>query len=166
MSDFKDLSDGILDGAQATQLALLVDLEACWENLRNTGSQSSEAHPSLHGLHSKQRAYDAFRAKLVAYNKQFAPAHVPELLLNSPVRLGLWCGAMRDLFIRVEHDAQGRCPAYLIEKAYRRADRLADRMGRCRVNRSNPPTTVREAIQELEALRQWCGDLAKIAPAA
>ena len=37
----------------------------------------------------RSEAYDAFRGKLVAYNRRYAPAHVPELLLNTPPRLAL-----------------------------------------------------------------------------
>ena len=76
---------GSLDLAQAAALSLLVDLEARWENLRklNLGH-------SLQALQARQKAYDAFHAKLVAYNRRYTPMHVPELLLNSPLRLALW----------------------------------------------------------------------------
>ena len=56
---------GSLDLAQAAELSLLVDLEARWENLRklNLGH-------SLQALLERQKAYDAFHAKLVAYNRR------------------------------------------------------------------------------------------------
>jgi hypothetical protein len=88
------------------------------------------------------------------------------LLLNTPARLGRWCGAMRDLYARVEPNPKGHCPAHLLEKAYRWADRVADKVGKARVSRSNPPGTVRAAVLELEALARWCADLAGVAPAA
>jgi len=162
MPDIREIPVSNLDPAQAAELALLVDLEARWENLRNISSRPAEVQPTTQDLHGKQKAYETFRAKLAAYNKRFHPAHVPELLLNTPVRLGLWCRAMRDLYLRVEHDAQMHCPAHLVEKAYRWADRVAIRIGADRVARPTPPSTIRGAIQSLDELSQWC---AKLAPA-
>ena len=63
-------------------------------------------------MQGNQRAYEVFHAKLVAYNKRHTPAHVPELLLNSPSRLGMWCCRMRDLYLQVEHDPQSHCPVH------------------------------------------------------
>jgi hypothetical protein len=67
-----------LDLAQASELSLLVDLEARWENLRKVAPGYS-----LQDLQARQKAYDAFHAKLVAYNRRYTPPHVPELLLNT-----------------------------------------------------------------------------------
>jgi hypothetical protein len=66
---------------------------------------------------------------------------------------------MRDLFLIVENDPQGHCPAYLLEKAYRWADHIGNRMNKDRLSRSVPPSTIRSAIRDLEALGQWCDDL-------
>jgi hypothetical protein len=118
---------------------------------------------TVQDLLGKQKAYEAFHTKLVAYNHRYTPAHVPELLLNTPSRLGIWCRTMRDLFLKVEHDPQGHCPVHLLEKAYRWADRVSTRMNKDRVSRSSPLGTIRAAIQDLEALVQWCDDLAKVA---
>jgi len=115
-------------------------------------------------LKEKQKAYEAFSIKLAEYNKRYLPAHIPELLLNNPARLGRWCQAMRNLYIHVEHDPRGHCPVHLLEKAYRWADRLADKKSMGRVSRSMPPCTIGAAIRELEALGQWCDDLAQVAP--
>jgi hypothetical protein len=146
-------------------LALLVDLEACWENLRTAPLGSSDApRPTQQGLHGKQKAYDAFRAKLAGYNRRYRPAHVPELLLNTPARLGKWCRAMRALYLWVEHDPRGRCPVHLLEKAYRWADRVAARTGQGRLSRSAPPGTIGEAIRVLEALERWCDTLTGVTP--
>ena len=95
MVEMRETSAGTLDPAQATELSLLVDLEARWENLRKTPSPDPEVVAATQDLKAKQKAYEAFRAKLVAYNKQYSPAHVPELLLNTPARLGIWCRKMR-----------------------------------------------------------------------
>jgi len=158
MPEMKEASVRTLDPAQASELALLVDLEARWENLRKTPSHA-EAGATKQDLLVKQKAYDAFRARLGAYNKQYMPAHVPELLLNTPSRLGIWCRTMRDLYLLVEHDPQGHCPVYLLEKAYRWADHVGTRMNKDRVNRSTPPSNIQAVIRDLEALGQWCDDL-------
>jgi hypothetical protein len=71
---------------------------------------------------------------------------------------------MLDLYLQVEHAPQIPCPFHLVEKAYRWADRLGIRLNKGRVSRSTPPGTIRAAIRDLEALAQWCDDLAKIAP--
>jgi len=42
MPEMKEASVKTLDPAQASELALLVDLEARWENLRKTPSQAAE----------------------------------------------------------------------------------------------------------------------------
>ena len=55
----------------------------------------------LKELHQKQKAYEAFFAKLVAYNREFKPTHVPELMLNNARRLGVWCRKMRDLHVQI-----------------------------------------------------------------
>jgi hypothetical protein len=165
MPEMNQTSVRPLAPAQATELALLVDLEARWENLRKTPSQAAEAGATTQDLHVKQKAYDAFRAQLVAYNKQYTPVHVPELLLNTPSRLGIWCRTMRDLYLLVEQDPKGHCPVCLLEKAYRWADHVGTRMNKDRVNRSTPGN-IQTAIRDLEALGQWCDDLGRVAPSA
>jgi hypothetical protein len=148
-----------LDPAQATELSLLVDLEACWENLRKPATRDVEVGTARKDLSAKQKAYDAFRIKLVAYNKRYTPAHVPELLLNTPSRLGTWCRKMRNLYAQMENDPHGPCPVHLLEKAYRWADQIGVRMKKSLVSRAAPPATIGDAIKDLEALIQWCDDL-------
>ena len=133
-------------------------MEARWENLRKTPLQGSErlTPPKLLGI---QKAYATFRSRLTAYNKRYKPAHVPELMLNTPIRVGAWCRAMRDLYLQVEHDSQGLSPLPLLEKAYRCADRASALVNKGPVNRSTPPGTIRDAIEELDALVRWCDDL-------
>jgi hypothetical protein len=151
------------DPSQAAELAVLVDLEARWENLRKPLAAAPEGPSSTQELHTKQKAYEAFRAKLLAYNKRFRPAHVPELLLNTPARLGTWCRRMRDLYVVLENAAPPPCPVHLVEKAYRWADRVAVRTGKDPRSRAAPPATLRAAIQELEALARWCDELGGVA---
>jgi hypothetical protein len=160
MPNMMEASSGNRDSTQAAELCVLVDLEARWENLRKLPLPVEEEKAGTQALQSKQKAYDAFQAKLVAYNKRYAPAHVPELLLNNASRLRAWCQRMRDLYLRVEHDPCSQCPVHLLEKAYRWADQLAVRMNKGRASRSAPPATIRAVIGELEALVKWCDDLA------
>ena len=148
-----------LSPAQATELSVLVDLEARWENLRIYQPAAPGVVSTLKELHQKQKAYETFFAKLGTYNKRYRPVHVPELLLNNAARLGAWCWRMRDLNLQVQHDAQPHCPAHLLEKAYRWADRLADRLKKARIARPAPASDIASAIRELEELAQWCDGL-------
>ncbi len=162
MPELKDACVETLAPAQAADLCLLADLEACWENLRKTPSLVTDVSDSREDLHGRQRAYEVFRGRLAAYNQLYKPAHVPELLLNTPSRLGIWCRRMRDLYLQVQHDSRVHAPVYLLEKAYRWADRVSIRMNRERISRSPAPSSVQVAIQELEAVSQWCDALAKV----
>jgi hypothetical protein len=119
--------------AQAAALAELVELEARWENLRYKPTPKGGPRPREE-LFSKQRAHDAFHAKLVAYNQRYIPPHVPELLLNMAARLAKWCQAMRDLCRLIEPDLSAPCPGSIVEKAYRWADRIARRTNRSLVS--------------------------------
>src|SRR5262245_22228540 len=56
-----------LDPAQATELSLLVELEARWENLRKALPREPAAGSVTQTLLGVQKAYDAFHSKLVAY---------------------------------------------------------------------------------------------------
>jgi hypothetical protein len=159
MSELTAAAVSELDSEQAAELSLLVELEARWENLRKPPARAQEGAASTQDLLSIQRAYDAFRGKLVAYNKRFRPAHVPELLLNTPSRLAAWCRSMRSLFLRVEHDPRAHLPVQLLEKAYRLAERMGARLDRDRPQRPTPPVTVEAAAQNLEALCRWCDGL-------
>jgi hypothetical protein len=163
MPEMREVCDTNLDSAQAAELALLVDLEARWENLRNTSPRDLGVLPATQDLHGKQKAYEAFRAKLAAYNKRYAPPHVPELLLNTASRLGAWCRRMRDLYVQVEPNPALRCPVHLLEKAYRCADRVAARMGKDPVRRSTLPADIGAAIRDLDVLCQWSDELAGVA---
>jgi hypothetical protein len=144
--------------ARAVELAVLVDLEARWENLRVYPAGTPDPSSTIHELHGKQRAYDLFHTKLVAFNKRFTPAHVPELLLNTPLRLRIWCKKMRDLFAQVEQDARVQCPVHLVEKAYRWADRIAAKKSQARIGRPTAPVNIAAAVRELDDLAHWCDD--------
>ena len=90
MSQIKEAPTVNLDQAQAIKLSLLVDLEAGWENLRKSPTSEADRTDTRQDLQGRQKAYEVFRAKLAAYNQAYTPGHVPEVLLNTPVRLGIW----------------------------------------------------------------------------
>jgi hypothetical protein len=162
MSAVYNVPLGPVTPTQAADLAVLVDAEARWENLR----KAAPPGPGLHDLHARQKAYDAFHAKLVAYNRRYTPPHAPELLLNTPKRLALWCRRMRDLFAQVGPAPGGPCPVHLVEKAYRWADQVATHRGQApAVRPPAPPASVREAIDALEAVARWCDALMPAAAA-
>jgi hypothetical protein len=152
-----------LQPAQARELCQLVELEACWENLRRTPSPDPTVTATRPDLLGRQKAYEVFRARLIAYNKEYRPEHVPERLLNNSSRLGSWCRRMRDLCLLVEHDARCQCPVSLVEKAYWWADQISVRRNESRVSRSTPPGTMEVAIRDFESLSRWCDALASVA---
>jgi hypothetical protein len=152
------------DLAQARELSLLVELEACWENLRKTPGRPAAAYDTR-DLATIQKAYDAFRTKLAAYNRRYTPPHVPERMLNTPVRLVAWCRAMKQLYLHVSDDHRAQPPVHLLEKTYRWADRVSLRLKTDRADRPTPPATISAAIEQLEAVAQWCDRLVGAAPA-
>ena len=109
-----------LSAKQTAELSLLVNLEARWENLRIHHPTTTSRPNTPAELHLRQKAYEAFSAKLVAYNKGFKPVHVPEQLLNNVRRLGPWCRKMSDLLHQGNSEEQ--YPSHLLEKAYRWAE--------------------------------------------
>ena len=164
MSEIGEAVARKLDPAQATQLSLLVDLEAGWENMRKAPADDAGADAFLPNLQAKQKAYEAFRVKLVAYNGLYRPAHTPELLLNTPSRLAKWCRKMTALYLRLaELDSQAPCPKHLLEKAYRWADLIGARRQRALVSRAAQPVTIRDAVGDLEAVVRWCESLESVA---
>ena len=164
MPQTREDSTGDLNPAQAAELSLLVDLEAHWANLREAPPRPPGEGSVVRDLQGKQNAYEAFRGKLVAYNKRYKPGHVSGRLLNTPSRLGAWCRAMRDLYRRVEHDPRGHCPAHLLEMAYRWADRVSALTDQGPVSRSPPPGTIAAAVRDLGALAEWCDGRAGVPP--
>ena len=129
-----------------------------WENLRACRKSSGPA--TLQELQGNQRAYEVFHAKLVAYNKQYAPPHVPELLLNTPLRLGPWCKKMAALLAEI--DGGVPFPAHLLEKAYRLADGIAAKQGQECAARPTPAGP-RSPARELDDLAAWCAERLRVA---
>jgi hypothetical protein len=137
--------------SRGAELAVLVDLEARWENLR--ASRTSARPSSLQELQTYQRAYALFHTRLVVYNKRHAPPHIPELLINTAARLEQWCKKLCALFATL--DDQVPFPTHLLEKAYRLADMIATRTNRACTSRP-ALGEVRSAARELETLAAWC----------
>jgi hypothetical protein len=152
---------------QATELALLVDLEARWENLRLDQSANRGKTLSREELKQIQMAYEAFHGKLVVYNARYKPAHVPELLLNTAFRFQLWCRSLKGLFLVVlQNESPLNCPVHLLEKAYRCADRIADRANKERFARPPLSESIAATVQDLGNLASWCDGLIPIAAAS
>jgi hypothetical protein len=151
-----------LSPAQAADLAELVELEARWENLRAARARTEAVRSTTQDLHGMQQAYEAFRARLAAYNTHYPPGHIPELLLNTPGRLGLWCRRMRELLAQVEHGPRARCPVHLLAKAQRCAAGIAGRLGKEGPPRVAAPGDFPAALQELDALGRWCEELSGV----
>ena len=152
-----------LDPAQARELVRLTDREARWENLpRATPFDGPGA--AVADLRERQRAYDEFTAALAGYNRRFRPGYASEVQLNTPLRLGLWCRAVRCLLARVEHDPEVRFPDELVAKAYRLAARIAGRVNKDLVHPTEPPTSTRAAVEALDGLVRWCDEVAADAP--
>jgi hypothetical protein len=156
MPDTKRPPGTTLDLVQAAELTWLVELEARWENLRHGRERARQPQTPKDDLREIQKAYDAFRSKLNAYNKLYEPVHVPELLLNTPARLGKWCRAMNEIYACVENDPQGPCPTALMKKAYRYADQVALKLGTEPCPPPSAPADIQGTIHYLNALSQWC----------
>jgi len=145
--------------SRTADLALLVDLEARWENLRPAPSVATDRRCTHQELTAKQRAYESFRLKLVAYNAKYHPGYLPAFLRGSPARLAAWLREMRELYRQVEETPHVPSPVHVLEKAYRCADAVAAKAGQGRFNRAPAPETVAAAVQELQALQSWCDEL-------
>jgi hypothetical protein len=162
MPEVRNAAEEEIGAAQAAELAVLLNLEARWENLRAARSGTPRVPSVTPDLQAMQRAYDAFRAQLRAYQLRFSPTHESEVLLNSPSRLGSWCRQVRDMHLRAGQSAEAHSPAHLLEKAYRWADRLAGKRGKERVSRATPPGTVEAVFLDLEAVAAWCDALTEV----
>ena len=143
------------DTAQVDALAHLVELEARWVNVPLAVATTS-TKASLAGLVAKQKAFDAYRGELVAYNKRYRPAYDGLRPVNTAARLAAWCRAMADLYRRA---GRAECPVHLLEQAHRFADRLGARLNRDVVGRPAAVTSTADAIASLKAVAEWCDGL-------
>ena len=162
MTPNNDILPLALDAAQAAELLVVADLEARWSNLRK-GETWFEAGSRLSDLQVKQRAYESFRSKLLAFQSRFKQPYEAEPLLGNPVRLASWCRGLRDLCRRAEGHDRCPCPTHVVEKAYRIADRLAARGDQPPARPATPSTTLRGASEDLDGIAQWCDALPWVA---
>ena len=162
MPEVRNVAEEDICAAQAAELAMLLNLEARWENLRAARQGTSRVSSIAQDLRGMRKAYDAFRVQLKAYQARFSPTHASELLLNTPARLGGWCRQVRDLHLRAGQSAQAHSPVHLLEKAYRWADRLAGKRGKDCVSRAAPAGPAEAVFRGLEALAAWCDALTQV----
>ena len=71
MPEVRSISVDSLAPEQAAELSVLIDLEACWDNLSTISSRPHDGALTLQNLQQKQKAYDTFIAKLMNYNKRW-----------------------------------------------------------------------------------------------
>jgi hypothetical protein len=148
VSQFIESSAERLDPVQAAELARVLDLQSRWENMR------ADCGDSTTRLQSLQRAFEAYRVRLTEYKTRHRSHEIPDQSPSSPDRLGAWCRMVRVLFTRA---AEGNeCPAQVVTKAWRLADRIAARAKLEPVGRESPAGNMAEAIRQLDVLIAWC----------
>ncbi|HEX4610719.1 MAG TPA: hypothetical protein VH092_21190 [Urbifossiella sp.] len=147
---------GSLSPDQAAELIRVMELQACWENLRDDPTAGGAHGP---GLRERQRRYDAFRAGLAGYTARYRAGEIPELTLNSPERVGLWCRAVRAVCGRAGVGAEA--PVHVVGKAYRLADRIATRLKVPVADRDGQTAGMENAIRGLDAIIAWCDGLGR-----
>jgi hypothetical protein len=138
-----------LTPARASELARVLELQAEWENL------TAERQDSTARLQGVQRAFDAYRGRLLAYTGRENGQASPELSLNKPSRLGNWCRTVRAVFLRAE---KCEVPTHVLVKVSRGAGRIGARL------QVEPPVTegvtdLAGAIRQLDAVIEWCNVL-------
>ncbi|MCE9560886.1 MAG: hypothetical protein K8U57_02415 [Planctomycetes bacterium] len=148
-----------LDPVQAAELVRVIDLQARWENMRSNptgaGGNAGFSTPDLQG---RQKAYEAFRVKLAAYTARYRAAHVPEVTLNTPERVGIWCRAVRAVFRRASQEFT-EYPGHTVMKAHRLADRIASRLANEPAAREASVEGIAAAIRSMDAIIAWCDRL-------
>ncbi len=159
MAQLTALTAGALAPEQAAELARVMELQACWENVRDDSTAGGVA-----GLRERQRRYDAFRAALAGYASRNRAADLPELTLSSPERVGGWCRAVRAVCRKAGPTAEA--PVQVIEKAYRLADRIAARLKVAPADRSDHREGMTGAVEALDAIVAWCDGLGAPRPIA
>jgi hypothetical protein len=162
MAQMTERTAELLNHTQAVELARVIDLQAQWENLRDAPNRARTTF-STPDLQGRQKAYESFRTRMVAYSTRFKTAEVPELTLNAPDRVGAWCRTVRAVFARAIPTAASECPTQTVAKAYRLADRIAARLNTGPVEQGLPPSDVADAIHDLGTVIQWCEGLSSVA---
>lgn len=158
MTQMTELAADRLTPARAAELARVLDLKCQWEDMR-VGASYSTAH-----LHSLQKAFEAYRVAMLAYTAGDRDEPVPDLSPSGPSRLRSWCRTVRAVLHRA---GAADCPTHIVAKAYRVADRIAEREKAETAGRETP-TDMGGAIRQLDGLIAWCEqlELARLRPAA
>ena len=148
-----------LDPVQAVELARVLELQAKWENMRETQAGGTATFSTL-DLQERQRAYDGFRTRLAAYTARYRTVQIPETTLNGPERVGVWCRTVRAVLRRAESEAKTDSVSHIITKAYRLVNRIAARLKLDPVERGTTADGIASAIRSLDVVIGWCDDLA------
>ena len=141
-----------LEPVRASELARVLDLQSRWENMRADGGDSTAQ------LQALQKAFEAYRLRLAEYTARHRSEQTPDLSPSGPNRLAAWCKTVRAVFRRAGEG--GECPSQVVTKAFRMADRIAERVKAEPVGRDTPPTDMPGAIRQLGAVIVWCEALA------
>lgn len=144
-----------LTPARAAELTKVLDLKCQWEDMR-VGASYSAAQ-----LHTLQKAFETYRVSMLAYTAGDRGEPIPDLSPSGPTRLRTWCRTVRAVLSRA---GEADCPTHVVTKAFRVADRIADRVHAARPGREDP-TNMGGAIRQLDAVIAWCEGLEAAPPA-
>jgi hypothetical protein len=160
MSQMCESSGEKLTPEQAADLSKLLELLTRWENMRDYPA-TVEGVKAPAFLLDRQRAYEIYQADLRTYSTRYQTSQMPAVRSNTPSHIGDWLRAVRAVWRRAESKIGGDTPVHILEKAYRLADRTADRLKTDRFVRATMPRGVPAAVCELEALIDWCDRLVR-----
>jgi hypothetical protein len=156
-------ADG-LSPAQAADLLHILDLRAEWENTRGEPAKGSPV-PSATDLRTLQNTFEAYRIALADYSKRYKSEAVPDIAGSIAERVATWCRTVRAVLRRAEGHAGAACPAQVMAKVYRLADRIAERAQKDRVARGPAAGSLWAAIQEMDSVIRWCDGVSAPQPA-
>ena len=84
MVQMNEAAAASLTPSRATELTRVLELQSEWENLA-----ADHVHSTAR-LQAVQKAFDAYRTRMLAYTARDRTQPVPELTLNKSSRLGAW----------------------------------------------------------------------------
>ena len=151
MSQLSENAVAHLDAAQAVELVRVMELQAVWENLRETVGQKDL--PTSH-LKDRQKSYEAYRSRLAAYTTKFRTFPLPELTQNSPKWVAQWFRVVKAILQRTTEATGHELPVQLVAKAHRLAGRIATRL-KVELEPASAPPTMAAALAQLDALIAW-----------
>lgn len=163
MSQISESAVAHLDAAQALELVRVLEIQAYWENLRESVGQKDL--PTSH-LKDRQKAYEAYRSRLAAYTAKYRTFPLPELTQNSPKWAVQWFRVVQAVLQRTKDAPVGELPAELLAKAHRLADRIATRLKKVPLEPFTRATTWDAAVAQIETLIAASGESAVAEPRA